>query len=486
AHGREDVQHRLGELERSIEAREARVSQWRLEHEQQQEALQDAKADVAASAEDVQTARDELSERRNRLASLEEIARRLEGFSDGVRTLMGENGQPAIEGIRGLVPEIMEVPAEFESAIEAALGDRLQYLVVDSHAVAQSGIAHLREVEGGRGGFVPVEPWRRSSPPASGAGICGRALDLVRVKPGFEASAEAVLGDIVVVENLEVALGAWPGERPRIIVTLNGEVVDDSGAVIGGVDEGAGVLANRREIRELTERVAELETRLSDARSVLASHEARQNSVSERLAELDGEIRQAEIEGVEQNKDRQAAVDEQSRLSDRDEVLRYELDQHREELQRIDVDEGEAKGHLAVFDGAREGIEMEVAALQSERHQRAEELESRSQELTRLRIDLAAREEKIASAKSSLGRLDQTREELHQRKERGAQQAEEAAAAAEKLGEKITTAQEEAQTTSVLAQDRREALSEARAKFDAERQRLGSVEQKIREERREG
>lgn len=486
AQSRVEVEARLTRLASEIAARESQLAGWRDEQAALRDELGRVKEERADAAERVQAVRDELSERRSRLSSLEEIARRLEGFSDGVRTLMGEDGQPVLEGIRTLVPEIMEVPEELEGALEAALGERLQYLVVAGHEVAKRGIEHLRAVEGGRGGFVPIHPWTRESIPASGPGIRGRAIDLVRTKPGFEAAAESVLGDIVVVDSLEVALGPWPGTRPRTVVTLAGEVVADNGAVVGGVDGGAGVLANRREIRELTEVVAALEARLGEARAALAEKEERVNALSLRLDELDGAIRRAEIEAVEQRKDQQAALDEQSRLDDRDEVLRYELEQHREELQRIDVDEGEARTALDGFERAREAIEMEIAVLQEQRQTRASELEERSQELTRLRVDLAAREEKIASAKASLGRLDQTRSELRERMERGRAQAEEASTTAANLREQIERAREEAATISVLAQQKREALSEARGRFEAERERLGVVEQKIREDRRQG
>ncbi|MEM6733983.1 MAG: chromosome segregation protein SMC, partial [Myxococcota bacterium] len=103
-----------------------------------------------------------------------------------------------------------------------------------------------------------------------------------------------------------------------------------------------------------------------------------------------------------------------------------------------------------------------------------------------LRVDLAAREEKIASAKSGLERMTLTRSELRERMERGELQATEAASSVETLSEQIEVAREQAATISVEAQEKRDALSEARARFDAERSALGEAEQQIREERRQG
>ncbi|MEO1172777.1 MAG: hypothetical protein AAFX94_12125, partial [Myxococcota bacterium] len=387
---RVELRQRLESLAVEISAREAALAGWRSELDLTREQRAGLREDIDEIAARAQSLRDELSARRSRLSSLEEITRRLEGFSDGVRTLMGQDGEPVIDGVQALVPEILEVPAEFEVAFEAALGDRLQYLIVDDHGVARRGIDHLRQVDGGRGGFVPAQPWPSQPNRAVGPGIRGTALELVTVKAGFDAAAAALLDDIVIVDSLDVALGEWPGPRPRLVVTLSGEVVDDRGAVIGGVDEGSGVLANRREIRELSELVAELEASLERERAVLAEREEQAASADARIETLDGSIRQGELERVEQQKDLEAAREEQRRLEDRNEVLRYELEQHREELARIEQEDTSTKATLAELDATRGRIEGEVTEAQEERRRLAEALDARTQELTRLRVDLAA------------------------------------------------------------------------------------------------
>lgn len=490
AEKRVELRERLEVLGGALGAGDETLSTWRSEIESARESRDSLRGELTQLAEGVQSLRDQLSDRRNRLGSLEEIARRLEGFSDGVRTLLGTDGDHAIAGIRGLVPEIMQVPAEYETAIEAALGEEIQYLVVDDQDVARRGIEHLVSVDGGRGGFVPSTPWSESSSRSSvidpRPGVFGVALSLVEIVEGFEDIAVALLGDVVVVESLDVALGAWVGDRPRLTVTLNGEVVDRRGIVLGGTDAGAGVLANRREIRELRVVVDKLECDLQTERSKLAQGEARREELEQRINSLDASIRQAELERVERQKDLETLRSESRRFEDRDEALSYELEQWREESQRIEREEAIARASLARSEEFQGQLEEAISIAQANRRQLVENFESKSAELNRLRVDLAAREEKLSHSREGAARLESTVADLLVRQERGRTQAIECAELAEELSKKISAAEESASVVSVDAQSRRQALSEARDRFEQERQRLVDIEQELKEERRQG
>ncbi|MCA9182714.1 MAG: hypothetical protein KDA51_14725, partial [Planctomycetales bacterium] len=116
--------------------------------------LAQVKLDANASEAEVMALRQETSDRRSRLESLEEIARRFEGYSDGVRSLMGVEvgddgdetleqkscGMPVVSGIRGLVTDIVNVEPRYERAIESALGEKLQFLVVEGHRTGMEAI----------------------------------------------------------------------------------------------------------------------------------------------------------------------------------------------------------------------------------------------------------------------------------------------------------------------------------------------------------
>ena len=111
--------------------------------------------------------REELSRQRSRLESLEQLERNLEGYGRGVRTLLADAAQRG--RVRGLLADALEVPAEYEVAVEAALGERLQALLAGSTADAQAALEFLRQGEGRCTFLLPEFQRRRRRPllPAS-------------------------------------------------------------------------------------------------------------------------------------------------------------------------------------------------------------------------------------------------------------------------------------------------------------------------------
>ena len=98
-----------------------------------------------------------------------------------------------------------------------------------------------------------------------GHGVRGPMLELIGYDRSYHRVAVYLLGDVVVCEDLKTALRLWrQGQTDKTIVTLEGEVIDPHGVVTGGSRESAvaGILSQRREIRELEEVVARIESDL--------------------------------------------------------------------------------------------------------------------------------------------------------------------------------------------------------------------------------
>ena len=92
-------------------------------------------------------------------------------------------------------------------------------------------------------------------------------MDLVAYDPAYSDIARSLLSDVVVVENLEAARAVVSQRSPTDttsgrLVTLQGEIVEFSGLMVGGTAEGGGLLASKREIRELKDEVVLIESEL--------------------------------------------------------------------------------------------------------------------------------------------------------------------------------------------------------------------------------
>ncbi|MBT3603568.1 MAG: AAA family ATPase, partial [Candidatus Latescibacteria bacterium] len=114
----------------------------------------------------LQTERDEQVEDRNRLrariesddaqiALLQKLREGFEGYSKGVRALAVDS--PFADRIKGVVADLIDVEADHVAAIEGALGQALECLVVEGTDVARDAIDYLRDGGYGSAAFLPLE-----------------------------------------------------------------------------------------------------------------------------------------------------------------------------------------------------------------------------------------------------------------------------------------------------------------------------------------
>ncbi|HEY8120517.1 MAG TPA: chromosome segregation protein SMC [Myxococcota bacterium] len=242
-------------------------------------------AEARRASEDVRARRELFSVRRARLASLREILERREDLSGGVRHLMAQSpAERARFGLRGLVRDAFDVPADLERAVEAVLADRAEGVVLSSGGDADAALEALRRAEAGRGVLV-VD--REPSDAASGFVPLGEPL-LARVglRPGFEAVGRALLGGANVVDTLAQALGHYgQGRIPCSFVTRTGDVLSSDGVIRGGgAVRQAGILTRVREVRELEAEVAALEAEVA---SLTLVDERAQGDAQRGASELD-------------------------------------------------------------------------------------------------------------------------------------------------------------------------------------------------------
>ncbi|MEE8408126.1 MAG: chromosome segregation protein SMC, partial [Myxococcota bacterium] len=506
---RDDLKRRKNDADEraaSIEVRRADVEhQLELWHERlggYREQLERVTADEHRSDARVLGLKNEITERRSRLESLQEIARRFEGYSDGVRTLLGAEedtdgdavaatSKPPDLGIQALVTDVIEAAPEYERAIESALGEKLQYLIVESQKVGMHAVEFLKQRAGGRSGFIPLKPRARaaSGRPDQRPGVVGGALDCVTVKPDYQAVAEYLLGDVVVVDELSTALDVWARNGHTstfgMMVTMDGDLLDPAGVLAGGSNEGTGLLGKRREMRELEDVLHALESRLSLAQGEHEQLVQARLQLEVNIQQLEKDVQTSQIDRVELGKDFEAATAEGRQLGERIEVLDYEVEQHREELVGIDREEGCAKAAAAASESEQKDLEERIEERQASRRRHASVLDERNSELTNLKVAAAARDQKLQASRAATEKLALTEAELKQRVERGVGSINEDTSLVSELKGKIAEADEAARNAAASAQVRRDALSKARGEYEAKRAGMSELERGLRERRKE-
>ena len=148
---------------------------------------------------------------------------------------MSAAAEGRLGGYVGTVAELIHVPTHLEAAVEAALGGRLQEVVVETWADAERAIDMLKTMGAGRATFLPLDTLRASTSQAApkGSGIVGVARDLVEYAPYLKTLAESLLGRLLIVQDLasaRKALGSMQANSPWTLATLGGEVVRPGGS----------------------------------------------------------------------------------------------------------------------------------------------------------------------------------------------------------------------------------------------------------------
>lgn len=288
------------------------------------------------------------------LGFLEEMHRRLAGYEQGVREiLLAKQEHPErFAGIRGPVLDLLRVAAPHRAAVEAALGRTLFSLVAASVEDVKGGLTYLRGNGQGSASFIPIElvPARPAAALPVGAGIVGRATDLVELTDGAREIVDALLGDVVVVAALDDAVALRRAGFPGRLATLDGELLSPDGVIsFRGKPDGEALLLGRAEqIAALRERQAALARaieRTGGRRTALADQLA---AMLEQLAAMEEEIARAEAAMAEQQAALAPVQLESARLPlARDEVeqalrqLHAQRDDVRAETARLRADEAE-------------------------------------------------------------------------------------------------------------------------------------------------
>ena len=268
---------------------------------------------------------------RGRLDALRRVRDENEGVALGTRNVLimgqvlienvrpGSLGEaPELEGVAGLLSRHIRVPAGIEAAVNAALEHCLHAVVVEREEQAFRAIALLRERAAGRARFLPLDALRRVHPLnlQKERGVVGVASRLVRCDNRFRELVDALLGRVIVVEDLQAArrmlargLGA--------VVTVDGTFLDPSGVVTGGLASAADnpfTFARQREMDEIPDRIAELE-------ALVAEHEGQVAGAREAVERL----LRAAADGDRAHAESRAELD----------AIRRERDRERDRLHRL-------------------------------------------------------------------------------------------------------------------------------------------------------
>ena len=299
----------------------------------------------------------------SKLEALTNITERYDGYGGSVKKVMEQKEKE--KGIIGVVADIIQVEAKYETAIETALGGNIQNIVTDNEETAKHMISFLKQNRLGRATFLPLtsitKPQEFKNPEAlKEKGVIGMADELVGTEKEYRNVAKAMLGRIVVVDNVDNAVKiARKFDYGIRMVTLEGELLVPGGAISGGAfKNNSNLLGRRREMDELEKKVKKLSEDITTYNQKIEDTKSKRNKLRMDLEALKTEMQR---KSIEQNTARLNISQARERM-----------EEEAESAQSLKLEEQEIETKIFEIRSGKESITQELAA--------SEELEKTTQE----------------------------------------------------------------------------------------------------------
>ena len=236
----------------------------------------------------------------SRKKTIEEMEHNYEGYNGAVRYIM-RGKRP---GIHGVVADLMRVPQGYEIAIETALGGAMQNIVCDSDEDAKAAIRSLKENKAGRCTFLPLGSVKGRKADVERRieqieGYLGLAADCIKYDGKYENVFNYLLGRVAIVDDMDhaVQLSKMAGTGGLRFVTLDGEIINASGAITGGKYKNAtaNLLERKQEIFRLEEDLRSLKKETADVGEKLEELEDTISEMSDVISDTEEDYHQAEL-----------------------------------------------------------------------------------------------------------------------------------------------------------------------------------------------
>ena len=264
---------------------------------------EEADKKIKAYENDINRYQSEMRMKESKLKFLIETEREKEGYIKSVKSLLKdcESMKELGRGMHGVLANIIEVPEEYQTAIEMCLGASLQNIVTETEEDAKKLVEHLRKNNLGRASFLPITSVKgRKLDKIKGheKGVIGIASDLVKFNKKYEQIILNLLGRTVIVDNMETAIkvAKQNGYSFRII-TVEGDVINPSGAITGGsvAKKTVNILGRGREIEKLEKEIKKLKNKIEELEKEKQDYEQSIEDTLEGATSLEKELQEIDI-----------------------------------------------------------------------------------------------------------------------------------------------------------------------------------------------
>ena len=424
----DDADWQLKELTSST--KESGKSLQKLQEEFHQKRTEEAR--LAKEQAELQTAILSLTRQYAQLKAEADVAENMKrGYTSAVSAILECRETGSIKGIHGTVAQLAHVEPQYETAIVTAAGARMQAIIVDDDSVAASCIDYLKKRRIGRATFLPLNKMLVGKPRGKAILVAkeclGFAIDLCHFDDKYRDAFFYVFGDTLVVQTLDEARKWMGGVR---LVTVEGELIEASGAMVGGEMEKSALKFGQGSVGEL-EKIAE---KLREAQAHAEEVANRIDALRKEILDLEGnlkdyggktgivEVKASTLESKRKEfaaklaaatkdlEDRKARFEEAQKTATR---IQEDLDKFGKDLEALKGKRDERK--KAVMEATPQQISSKMKELMGRRATLAEELSGLRSKLEAMATQTTFLNERGTELDTRIGNLEDLRKEHEKR-----------------------------------------------------------------------
>lgn len=415
-----ECEKELGRITADWEGKRTEISKKEESLGQAETGISGLKVSIEKLRENIFSWKNDLNSMKSSLKLLEEMKSNYEGYKRGVKTVM--SNKSFLPGICGIAADLVSVPGNLEAAVESALGEKSQFVVVEKREQIKEIVSFLKKGGGGRATFLAIDAGSRAfKEEASGimshSGVIGIASSKINVKPKYVNVCELLLGRTIIVDKFETALSIFEKMPPGWkAVTLEGEIVNTSGFITGGsvLARRTGLIGRNERIRKAKEAVEKLMSEMEG----MVREESKLSAELERAAREEGVLRnefnadREKFAGMENGRIRMH--DELERLEKNISLIGDEISSVRKDRERLKGEFQEISAELDAVMGKKENCSSRMHSIRQNIEALTGERDGILKELTETRILLASLKEKEESLKEAFSLRERARAEYEE------------------------------------------------------------------------
>ena len=338
---------------------------------------------IDEAEETINKLREDASLRLGKINYLDEMVKNHEGFAAPVQQLLkaADNDPKIKQKILGVVASVIKVEDRLQLAIEAALGNALQNIIVNDEYTARDLIQYQKQNRIGRITFLPLTSYRpRELDPTCLSivrekGCLGVASKLISYDPKFNVIFAGLLGNTVVIDTIDNAIDIARKYHYQVkIVTLDGEILNTTGSISGGSQKATttGLIAQEDKLKQLKKEYNEVAKKYNELNVKYKEYKEEKEDINDQLDEYDKEFNDAvrkylqdngKYEAIvnviiDLNNSKDKALENKKKVEDSINIINEALSRANAQSDSINVDkvgkDGEAKTGRDYFNSKKE------------------------------------------------------------------------------------------------------------------------------------